>query len=123
LGCEYYELTIARFIKGLSPNIAHKEELQPYLSFNDVSHIDIKIEKQLKGRKPFLTPSTYDHEAPPMFSPPITKLTLSLHISRPLTRVKGMSVALLKARRKEVCPMPWLWIVLSELSQLRNTLY
>jgi len=39
------ELTIARFIKGLSPSIAHKVELQPYLSFNDVCHLAIKIEK------------------------------------------------------------------------------
>ena len=39
------ELTIARFIKGLSPNIANKVELQPYQSFNDVCHLTIKIEK------------------------------------------------------------------------------
>ena len=53
------ELTIARFIKGLSPSIAHKVELQPYLSFNDIFHLAIKIEKQLKGRKPFTTPSPH----------------------------------------------------------------
>jgi len=46
------KLTIARFIKGLSPSIGNKVELQPYLSFNDVYHLAIKIEKQLKGRRP-----------------------------------------------------------------------
>jgi len=44
------ELTIAMFIKGLSPSVAHKVELQLYLSFNDVCHLAIKIAKQLKGR-------------------------------------------------------------------------
>ena len=39
------ELTIARFIKGLFPSIAHKLELQPCLSFNDICHLEIKIEK------------------------------------------------------------------------------
>jgi len=53
------ELTIVGFIKGLSPNIAHEVELQPYLSFNDVCHLTIKIEKQLKGRKPFAMPSPH----------------------------------------------------------------
>jgi len=53
------ELTIARFIRGLSLSIAHKVELQSYLSFNDVRHLAIKIEKQLKGRKPFAMPSAH----------------------------------------------------------------
>jgi len=51
------ELTIARFIKALSPSIAHKAELKLYLSFNYVCHLAIKIEKQLKGRKAFAMPS------------------------------------------------------------------
>ena len=38
------ELTIARFIKDLSPGIANKVELQHYLCFNDVFHLVIKIE-------------------------------------------------------------------------------
>ena len=59
------ELTIARFIKGLSPSIAHKVELQPYLSFNDIFHLAIKIEKQLKGRKPFATPSPHRPQSTP----------------------------------------------------------
>jgi len=42
-----------RFINGLSLNIANKVDLQPYLSFDDVCYIAIKVEKQLKGRKSF----------------------------------------------------------------------
>jgi len=42
------ELKIARFMKGLSPSIASKVELQPHLSFDDMCHLAIKIEKQLK---------------------------------------------------------------------------
>jgi len=56
---EHNELTIARFIKGLSPTIASKIELQPNISFNDVHYLAIKIEKQLKGRRPFPTPSPH----------------------------------------------------------------
>jgi len=52
------ELKIIRFIKGLCPSIASKVELQPYLSFDDVCHLAIKVEKQLKGRKFFHTPHT-----------------------------------------------------------------
>ena len=52
------ELKIARFIKGLSPSIASKVELQPYLSYDDVYHLAIKVENQLKGRKSFHTPLT-----------------------------------------------------------------
>jgi len=50
------EPTIAKFIKDLSPNIANKVELQLYLSFNDVCHLAIKIEKQLHRKRPFRTP-------------------------------------------------------------------
>jgi len=39
------ELKIARFIKGLSLSIVSKVELQPYLSFNNVHHLAIKVEK------------------------------------------------------------------------------
>ena len=39
------ELKIARFIKGLSPSIANKVDLRPYLSFDDVCHLAIKVEK------------------------------------------------------------------------------
>jgi len=47
---EENELTIAKFIEGLSPKIANKVELKSYLSFDDVYHLSIKIDKQLKGR-------------------------------------------------------------------------
>jgi len=59
-------------IKGLSPSIANKVELEPYLSFNDVFHLTIKIEKQLNGRKPIhssLSKSLFYHndlEIPPL---------------------------------------------------------
>ena len=53
------KLNLTRFIKGLSSSIANKVELQPYLSFNDLYHLAIKIEKQLKGRRPFPTPSPH----------------------------------------------------------------
>ena len=43
------ELKITRFIKGLLPSIANKVDLQPYLSFDDVCHLAIKVEKQLEG--------------------------------------------------------------------------
>ena len=56
---EDHDLTISRFIKGFSPIIANKVELCPYLSFNDVCHLAIKIEKQLKGRKRFPTRSAH----------------------------------------------------------------
>ena len=39
------ELTISRFIKGLSPYIANKVELQLYLSFDGICNLAINIEK------------------------------------------------------------------------------
>ena len=63
------KLTIARFIKGFSPSIAHKMQLQSYLSFNDVFHLAIKIEKQLKGRKPFVMPSPHRPQSTPWSFP------------------------------------------------------
>ena len=39
------ELTFDTFTKGLSPSIANKVELQPYLSFEEVCNLAIKIEK------------------------------------------------------------------------------
>jgi len=59
-------------LKGVSPNIANKVNLQPYLSFDYECHLIIKIEKQLKGGKSihfFLTRSPFIHSdleiAPP----------------------------------------------------------
>ena len=51
------ELKISRFIKGLSPSIANKVDLRTYLSYNDVCHLAIKVEKQFKDRKPVQTAS------------------------------------------------------------------
>ena len=59
------ELKIARFIKGLLPNIANKVDLQPYLSFDNVCHQAIKVEKQLKGRKSFQTTSSIHPSSTP----------------------------------------------------------
>ena len=39
------KLKITRFIEGLSPSIASKVDLQPYLSVDDVCHLAIKVEK------------------------------------------------------------------------------
>jgi len=36
-------LIISRFIKGLSHSIANKAELQPYLSFDDVSNLAVEV--------------------------------------------------------------------------------
>jgi len=58
-------LTIARCIQVLSHSIANKVELQPYLLFIDVYYVAIKIEKQLKGRKPFPTPSPHRSQTTP----------------------------------------------------------
>ena len=80
------KLKIARFIKGLSPSIASKVELQPYLCFDDVYHLVIKVEKQLEGRKPFQTTSSIRASSPPI------KLSLPLHPLELLTRVKGLLV-------------------------------
>jgi len=86
------ELKMARFIKGLSPNIANKVDLQPYLSFDDVCHLALEVEKLLKGQKPFQTTSSIHPSRPPRVTPPLTKLSLPLHLSKLLTRVKGLLV-------------------------------
>ena len=64
------ELTIARFIEGLSPNTANKVELQPYLAFDDVCNLAIKIAKQLKKEGPSKLPPQTSPKAPPRVSPP-----------------------------------------------------
>jgi len=69
------ELKIARFVKGLSHSIASKVELQPCLTFDDVCHLTIKIEKQFNDRKPLytsLTKSPFTHVESEM-SPPQVK--------------------------------------------------
>ena len=43
------ELTIARFIKGLSPSIGNKVELQPYLSFKWCSPPNYQDQEATKG--------------------------------------------------------------------------
>ena len=58
------ELTIARFIMGLSPNIANKMNTTLFIP-SDVCQLAIKIEKQLKCRKPFLTLSPHRPQSTP----------------------------------------------------------
>ena len=58
------KLNIASFLKGLSPSIANKVDLQPYLSFDDVWYLAIRVKKQLKGRKPFQTTPSIRLKAP-----------------------------------------------------------
>jgi len=83
------ELKIVKFIKGLSPNIPNKVDLQPYLSFDDMCYLAIKIEKKLKGRKSFhtfLTKSSSTH----------IEIETSPQKSKLLTRVRELLVNHLK---------------------------
>ncbi|PKU69610.1 RNA-directed DNA polymerase [Dendrobium catenatum] len=47
------ENTIARFIEGLQPAIAHVVQLQSYWTLQDVINLSIKVEKQQRNSKPF----------------------------------------------------------------------
>jgi len=82
------DLTIARFTMGLFPSIANKVKLQHYLSFNDVFHLAINIEKQLKGRKSFPTPSPHRSQSTPKGFSSHDKVDLTLRLLRPLIRVR-----------------------------------
>ena len=44
------ETTMARFLQGLNSEIANVVELQHYVEVEDMVHMAIKIEKQLKRR-------------------------------------------------------------------------
>ena len=44
------ESTMARFLAGLNMDIADKVELQHYVEMEDILHMAIKVEKQLKRR-------------------------------------------------------------------------
>ena len=44
------ESTMARFLAGLNTDIADKVELQYYVEMEDMLHMAIKVEKQLKRR-------------------------------------------------------------------------
>mgnify|MGYP003365876400 CR=1 FL=1 len=44
------EATMARFLAGLDPNIANVVELQHYVEMEDMVHMAIKVEKQLKKK-------------------------------------------------------------------------
>ena len=42
------EVTMARFLSGFNPNITNIVELYHYVELEDMVHMDIKVEKQLK---------------------------------------------------------------------------
>ncbi|KAL4326010.1 hypothetical protein GQ457_11G026300 [Hibiscus cannabinus] len=48
---EDQETTIARFVSGLNPEIADTVELQYYVDLEEVVHLAIKVEKQLKRKE------------------------------------------------------------------------
>jgi len=45
--------TIARFLKGLNSAILGRVELQPFWTFKDAYKLAVKVEKQLKSRRPY----------------------------------------------------------------------
>ncbi|KAL4332140.1 hypothetical protein GQ457_07G006080 [Hibiscus cannabinus] len=45
---EDQEATMARFLAGLDPDIANVVELQHYIDIDDMVHMAMKVEKQLK---------------------------------------------------------------------------
>ena len=77
------ELKSVRFIKGLSPSIASKVDLQPYLSFDDERHLAIRSDLRSKSFHTSLT------KAPPL----ILKVKPHPHKSRLLTWVKELLVS------------------------------
>jgi hypothetical protein len=44
------EATMARFLNGLSRDIANVVELQHYMELEDIVHMTIKVERQLKRK-------------------------------------------------------------------------
>ncbi|XP_074293000.1 uncharacterized protein LOC141619880 [Silene latifolia] len=51
---EREEMQIARFIKGFSPSLVQRVEIQNFLDFNDMCKLALKFEKQDKGKKPLV---------------------------------------------------------------------
>ena len=49
------EQTIARFLKGLNSAILGRVELRPFCTFEDACKLLVKVEKQLKSRRPYST--------------------------------------------------------------------
>jgi len=86
------ELIIARLLKGLSPSITHKVELRLYLSFNDICHLAIKIEKQFKGRKSFATPSPHQPQSTPENFPSYNKGETAPTPIKVLDKGKGIAI-------------------------------
>ena len=57
---EHSEATTARFLNGLNRDIANVVELQHYVELEDMVHIAIKVERQLKrkGTRSFQNPGS-----------------------------------------------------------------
>ena len=55
------EATMARFLNGLNQDIANVVELQHYVELEDIVHMAIKVERQLKrkGTQSFQNPSSF----------------------------------------------------------------
>jgi len=83
--------TIPRFIKGLSPSVANKVELQPYLSFDDVCNLAIKTKGQLNARKSFQTTSSnWPQRTPKSFSSH-NKIDTTPSLVKALDKGKGIA--------------------------------
>ena len=63
------EQTIARFLKGLSPPILERVELQPFWTFEDACKLAVKVEKQLKSKRPFVSTPLKPTATPKPFQP------------------------------------------------------
>jgi len=97
------ELTVARFIKGLSPNIANKVQPKPYLSMNVVCHLTIKIEKQLKGRRPFLPPLPHQPQSIPKGLSSHNKVDPTLNLIKSFKKGKGIASETSKRLEEKKC--------------------
>ena len=58
---EDMEVLIARFLNGLSTEIADKTYLQPYFAIEELLHVEIKIERQIQRRSPRYFSKTFSH--------------------------------------------------------------
>jgi len=67
-----------------------------YLLFNDVCHLAIKIEKQLKDRRLFPSPSPHQPQSTPKCFSSHSKVDLPLLLSRPWIRERELLVSVLK---------------------------
>lgn len=55
---EDHEATMARFLRGLNQEIANVIELHHYVKLEEMVHMAIKVERQLKFKGENITPSS-----------------------------------------------------------------